>query len=397
MRRAANSLLRILSIVIALSLFSGSAARAADADGEAVPAAIDRGCATLDFGPPDLPRTPGKEHRPTLDASAITTVPVAFHVISKQVLKSGVWTKVGDVSSSKLDAQISVLNTAFATAGLRFVRASVDRTTNNEWFAMSMGSAAEAAAKRALAKDPTRYLNVYVCGPGNGILGWAYYPWSFPESNTMHGLTLLYTTLPGGSLSRYNKGDTAVHEIGHHFGLYHTFQNGCSLSGDFVADTPAEATPSYSCTLGRDTCPAAGLDPIDNYMDYGDDACMTRFSSGQTARMQWGLTTYKPRLAAQTTVLAADGAARLPIRIVTVNPNPFNPSAAIHFELDRDLDVSLRVFDVRGREVARLVDGMQAAGSHRVTFAGRDLASGVYHAVLQAGAARVQQRLVLLK
>ena len=53
-----------------------------------------------------------------------------------------------------------------------------------------------------------------------------------------------------------------------------------------VDDTPAMFEPTGGCPIGKDTCPAPGLDPIHNYMDYSFDSCYEEFTPDQTARMQ---------------------------------------------------------------------------------------------------------------
>ncbi|HKX84553.1 MAG TPA: zinc metalloprotease, partial [Pyrinomonadaceae bacterium] len=217
------------------------------------------------------------------------TINVYFHVINK-----GTGIANGDVPSSQITSQINVLNAAYAPWGWSFNLVATTRTTNATWYTAGYNSSAESQMKNALRQGTADDLNIYSNNMGGGLLGWATFPSSYNSQPKMDGVVLLYSSLPGGSAVPYNLGDTGTHEVGHWMGLYHTFQGGCNGSGDSVSDTPAERSPAYGCPSGRDSCRnKAGLDPITNFMDYTDDACMDRFSAGQDSRMDSMFTTYR--------------------------------------------------------------------------------------------------------
>ncbi len=78
-------------------------------------------------------------------------------------------------------------------------------------------------------------------------------------------------------------------------------------------------------------------------------------------------------------------------------PNPFNPSTTIGYEIDRAGDVSLRVYNVIGQQVAVLVDGPQPAGSHSAVFDASSLPSGTYFYVLESDGRLETKAMMLIK
>ncbi len=236
----------------------------------------------------------GDRFSPRAEATTVT-VSVWFHVITNT---SG----AGNVTDARIADQIQVLNDAYsgltggANTKFRFALAGVTRTANNIWFAAGYGSTAETAMKTALRVGNAATLNFYTNAPSTGELGWATFPSSYASQPLKDGIVCDYRTLPGGSFSPYNEGDTGTHEVGHWVGLYHTFQGGCSKNNDYVSDTAAERSPAFGCPTGRDSCTTKqypGVDPITNFMDYTDDSCMYIFTAGQASRAASLSATYR--------------------------------------------------------------------------------------------------------
>jgi len=298
-----RSLIVALSLVVSLSAFAQESIRdRVEARGGL---RADRACATHQPDEMEVQaidaytesvmeqlRASGRQ----IEANAtLRTVNVYFHVITNT---SG----VGNLSDAAIAAQIAVLNEAYAgltggvDTGFQFVLAGVTRTANNTYFAAGYGTTAETSMKNALRVGTADDLNFYTNQPSTGELGWATFPSSYASNPKRDGVVCDWRTLPGGSFSPYNEGDTGTHEVGHWVGLYHTFQGGCNRTNDGVTDTPAERSAAWGCPNGRDSCTGKnypGLDPIENFMDYTDDYCMYKFTAGQSSRASSYWTSYR--------------------------------------------------------------------------------------------------------
>lgn len=390
----------LLLAAIVSGLFAGAPLAAAPPD--AIDAAAAIGPRTCGTPVPDVAQARRGEraielYRERFGAAAINVrIPVAFHVITCR--------GEGNVSQRQIDEQIAVLNRAFAGTGYRFELASVDRTEDCQGFRLVPATGDEKKLKSALAIDVRHRLNVYTTKPGQGLIGWAYFPQSLPEDHYMHGVVLHYGTLPGGSVTGYNLGGTLAHEVGHYLGLYHTFQNGCEAPGDFVDDTPFEATPNTRCPRSRDTCPSPGDDPIHNYMDYSLDVCYSEITPGQDARMDAIVPVYRPSLLAASSVATslelepeAGTSVTGGVLFRGAFPNPFRTETRLLFRLAESAHVTVGVYDVAGHRVRTLADADFAAGEHGVTLDGGALAPGTYFAALRVGGTVASRTLLLVR
>jgi hypothetical protein len=247
---------------------------------------------------------------PEYDDNRVFVVQVVFHVIRRS-------NGVGAISQALIDSQIDILNEDFqaiagtpgadgSNARIEFVLArfkpdgtpttGVEVVTNDDWFTDSGGF--NNPMKLALHWDTTRYLNIYT-NDAAGFLGYATFP-SESAGDAEDGIVLLWDSVgrnsPGGP--PYNQGRTATHEVGHYLGLLHTFEGGCGSSsqpyttGDLIADTQREDDPQFGCPMTQSSC-GGGLNPVENYMDYSDDTCMTKFTDEQANRIRCSMVNFR--------------------------------------------------------------------------------------------------------
>jgi hypothetical protein len=238
----------------------------------------------------------------------IIRIPVVVHVV---------WNKEEEnVSDAQIQSQIEVLNKDFrklnqdisqvpdvwkditVDLGIEFFLATKDpdgnpttgvtrtHTSVTSFFTDDKIKFESAGGKDAWPAD--RYLNMWVCKLGGGLLGYAQFPGGPAETD---GVVITHTGFGTTGTARppFDKGRTATHEIGHWLNLYHIWGDdgtGCTGS-DEVDDTPNQASgntgfpsfPHISCDNGPNG------DMFMNYMDYVDDMCMVMFTQGQATRM----------------------------------------------------------------------------------------------------------------
>lgn len=250
--------------------------------------------------------------------TVVKTVPIIFHIITDG---SG----SDNVSQALINAQISQLNIDFgnlagstygvaADTELQFCAAVVDPNGNDlaepginritdYGDDQRFDTYIESTIKPNTQWDPTKYMNVWILSDiqnssVGSLLGYA----QFPSSSGLSGLndnagsantdgiaviasSVGSTANPNPAGGVYARGRTLTHEAGHFFGLRHIWGDGDCSVDDYCDDTPNASGSTSGCPSGKDTCTTAGVDMIENYMDYSNDTCLNTFTADQKARI----------------------------------------------------------------------------------------------------------------
>ena len=251
---------------------------------------------------------------------AIFEIPVVVHVVHNgEAIGSGV-----NISDAQILSQISVLNEDYrrmnsdasstppefqSVAGnldIEFVLARQDpeglattgivrvQGTQTSW------SINDNYELKALSYWPAEdYMNIWVSNL-TGVLGYSQFPVSglpglenSSDNRLTDGIVIAYNVFgsvddgPFNLSSKYNKGRTTTHEMGHFFGLRHIWGDDdgrCDGPGDYVDDTPNQGGEYTGCpSHPKVSCSVTSM--FQNFLDYTDDACMNLFTAEQVGRM----------------------------------------------------------------------------------------------------------------
>ncbi len=246
-------------------------------------------------------------------------IPLIFHIVGEK-------NNSFNIDENLIAQQVNLLNEAFSKIQVVFYVKEIKKYVNSKWYEAYADSDGYDKMVDNIITLPIKEINI-ISTNQDSLLGRAIFPWDDLIGTKSDHILLNENTFPGKNLgNEFFSGKTLIHEMGHYFGLFHTFHmeqydesgnkvyhncddlthNGCSedmedkYKGDLVDDTPAQKICHFfkckhcgdnDCS-GCDTCPdLLGKDPVKNYMGYNPDSCMDHFTDGQYNRMETWLYT----------------------------------------------------------------------------------------------------------
>lgn len=236
----------------------------------------------------------------------VIIIPVVVHVVYNNAEQN--------ISNDQVRSQIQVLNedyrkknkdAAFIPAAFRELAADVRLefrlATIDPYGFTTNGITRKSTAVTGFAQDDKiksaalggddswnrdQYLNLWVGNLAGGVMGYSSLPGCAAEKDGVVISYKAFGTTPNVA-APFNRGRTAVHEIGHWLGLRHIWGD-ADCGDDKIDDTPPQAGPTRGCPSGVvATCSSgAAGNMYMNFMDFTNDECTNMFTLGQASRMR---------------------------------------------------------------------------------------------------------------
>jgi len=365
---------------------------------------------------------------PPPTTKAVIYIPIVFHIVwntsAENVSDNCILTQFGVLNKDfrKLNTDAVNIPSSFqsiaADCEIEFCLASKDPTgnptngiTRTQTSSTSFSTNDNVKFNSTGGKDiwdRNKYLNIWVCDLGSGLLGYAQFP---GQSASTDGVVIDYQYMvssAGCGTAPYNLGRTSTHEIGHWLNLRHIWGD-ANCGNDQVSDTPTAEGPHYSVNgSGPPTgCPThpyhtnqcgAGTSPNgenwQNYMDYTDDKCMFMFTAGQKTRMVSTLNgTRSSLLTSAATNCSAVGVNNISISdYISLYPNPSAGVIYMSVGLPNVSSVDVTIFDVLGKAVlTRKIN----VPSQEVELNLEDNPDGIYLIEVNTPLGKITQKVVL--
>lgn len=267
---------------------------------------------------------------------SVRIIPVVFHIIHEggpeNIPDENIYAVLKRINEDfrKLNSDTSQIRDIFkgraADMNIEFRLARIDpegkctRGINRIYSTLTEN--ARDNVKNLIGWDNMKYLNIWVVKSINNpsgegtILGYSYYPQAALQNPKLDGIVIR------ADVTNYTS-RTLSHELGHYFGLPHTFQGGCGgdckTTGDYICDTPPVLNETYGCDKTKNSCNNDFPDEPDmseNHMDYTN--CRVMFTNGQKEVVDYYLNSqYRSKLW-QPSNLAATGVDETPV--ITCKP-----------------------------------------------------------------------------